>query len=248
MFQDFLNAIKNYTQAISLIKKLKLWRYFFIPAIISLFLTISISIIIFNFSHYFGDYISSIYPWDFGMTFITNASNIIGGLIIFGIGLVLYKHIVMALSAPFMSPLSEKIEEHISGISCTTPSMSNSLIRGLRINIRNMIIELLIVIPCTLLSFIPIIGIVFTIISFLALSYYAGFGNLDYTLERHLNYKNSIQFVRQNRPTAIGNGALYTLSLLIPFIGIIFILPISAAAATISSLEKLDIHPKKLHT
>ena len=31
------------------------------------------------------------------------------------IGLILFKHIIMALSAPFMSPVSEKIEAHLTG-------------------------------------------------------------------------------------------------------------------------------------
>lgn len=247
MIKDFFVAIKMYSKALFLIKKLHLWKYFLIPAFISLVLGILLSLSIYCLSNDIGFSIARFYPFSFGKEIITSAGTILGGLIILGIGIVLYKHIVMALSAPFMAPLSEKVEEHLTGVDCKMPSMKESLVRGIRINIRNLFFELCIVIPCTILAFIPVIGIVFTLISFLTQSYYAGFGNMDYTLERHLKYQHSINFVKQNRFTAIGNGVLYTLVLLIPFVGIIFILPISTVAATISTLEKLNVDPKKLY-
>ncbi len=248
MIKDFVAAVKTYPKALFLVKKLNLWKYFFIPALISLGFAILLGFSMYYLSDDIGHLLSSFYPFTYGKEWIESAANLVGGLLILGIGLVLYKHIVMALSAPFMSPLSEKVEEYLTGVDCTIPSMGESLIRGIRINVRNLFFELLIVIPCTFLSFIPVIGLGFTILSFLTQSYYAGFGNMDYTLERHLNYRNSIGFVKGNRPTAIGNGSLYTLILLIPFIGIIFILPIAATAATISTIEKLNVDPKHLHT
>ena len=58
-----------------------------------------------------------------------------------------------------------------------------------------------------LLSIIPVIGIFFyCIIISLCKHIYAGFGNMDYTLERHFKYKESIQFVKNNKGLAIGNG------------------------------------------
>lgn len=248
IIKDFIAAIRAYPKALSLVRKLNLWKYFFVPALISLGLIISLSFALYYLSDDIGYVLVMLYPFSYGKEVITSASIVVGGLILLGVGLVLYKHIVMALSAPFMSPLSEKVEEYLTGIDCTIPPVSQSLVRGIRVNIRNLLFELLIVIPCTLLSFIPVIGLGFTILSFLTQSYYAGFGNMDYTLERHLNYRNSIRFVKQNRSTAIGNGILYTLVLLIPFIGIIFILPIAATAATISTIEKLNVNTKHLYT
>lgn len=247
MIQDFLSAIKKYFQAWRLIQKLNLWRYFFIPALISLLVAVLLSFAIYGWSDNIGRFLAQVYPFSYGKDWVTSLAEVIGALLILGIGLVLYKHIVMALAAPFMAPLSEKVEEYITGTKSKEFSNVDSLIRGIRINTRNLIFELLIVIPCTLLSFIPVVGLVFTIISFATQAYYAGFGNIDYTLERHLNYRNSLNFVKQNRFTAIGNGTLYTLFLLVPFVGIILVLPVATVAATISTIDKLKIKPKDLY-
>jgi CysZ protein len=141
----------------------------------------------------------------------------------------------MALSAPFMSPVSEKIEKHFYGnVSHLHRNTTNTeqLIRGIRINIRNLFKELIITIPILLLKFIPIVNIFSTILLFLVQAYYAGFGNMDYTLERHLTYKESVQFVSRNKGYAIGNGIVFMLFLLIPIVGIIIVLPLSVTAAS----------------
>jgi len=146
----------------------------------------------------------------------------------------------MGLSAPFMSPVSEKIEKHFYGdVSYKHRNTTNTeqLIRGLRLNIRNLIKELLISLPILLLKFIPIVNIFSTLLLFLVQAYYAGFGNIDYTLERHLKYKGSIEFVSKNKGFAIGNGIVFMLFLLIPIVGIIIVLPLSVTAASTKTLK-----------
>jgi CysZ protein len=74
-------------------------------------------------------------------------------------------------------------------------------------------------------------------------AFYAGFGNMDYTLERHFSYKESIEFVKKRKGIAIGNGIVFMLILLIPVVGILIVLPLSIVAATIETLKAL--HPEK---
>jgi len=115
------------------------------------------------------------------------------------------------------------------------------LMRGIRINVRNLLLELLITLPVLLLNLIPVIGsIIATVILFLTQSYYAGFGNMDYTLERHFGYGDSVDFVKSSRGQAIGNGIVFMLFLLIPVVGIILVLPISVTAATVQTIDLLD--------
>ncbi|WP_075341309.1 EI24 domain-containing protein [Tenacibaculum agarivorans] len=241
MIQSAINAIKAYFDALAIIKKLNLWKYFFIPVIISAITAIVIGTFSYFLSDDLGYYLAKLWPWEFGKETFTAIGNVLSGIAIFALGLMLYKHIVLALASPFMSPVSLKIEEHLYGKQHQhKPStFSESLARGIRISVRNIGKELLLTIPILLLSFIPVIGLFSSILLFLIQAYYAGFGNMDYTLERHYNYKDTVAFVQKNRGTAIGNGIVFILFLLIPFVGVLLVLPFSVTAATTQTLRKI---------
>ncbi|MGJ8732035.1 MAG: EI24 domain-containing protein [Cellulophaga sp.] len=242
MLKNILKGIKAYTGTFALISKLKLWKYFLVPILISVLTAAIVVLLAIWLSGSIGGFIAQIWIWDWGKEVFTTVSNFLGATIIVVIGLLLYKHIVMALSAPFMSPVSEKIEAHLTGVpahSHTNTSFSEQLWRGIRINVRNLVKEILFTIPILLLGLIPVVGIVSTILLFLMQAYYAGFGNMDYTLERHLKYKESIVLVRKNRGLAIGNGIIFMLFLFVPLVGIILVLPLSVTAATVKTIEIL---------
>ena len=153
----------------------------------------------------------------------------------------------MAFSAPFMSPVSEKIEAHLTGVpahSNRNTSFKEQLWRGIRINFRNLVKELLITIPILLLKFIPVVNIFSTALLFLVQAYYAGFGNMDYTLERHFKYRESVQFIRKYRGIAIGNGTVFILFLLIPIIGVILVLPMSVTASSLNTVKLIEAEKK----
>ena len=243
MIKNIISGIKAYFGAFSLISKLKLWKYFAIPMLISFITAIVIGFSAYGLSDNIGSFISKAWVWDWGKETFTTISNFIGGLLVLVIGLILFKHIIMALSAPFMSPVSEKIEKHLTGNenhNHRNTTFSQQLWRGIRINVRNLSMELLLTIPILLISFIPLIGFLSTVLLFVMQAYYAGFGNMDYTLERHFKYDESLKFVRKNRGLAIGNGIIFMLFLLIPIIGVILVLPLSVTAASVKTIEALQ--------
>ncbi len=247
MFKNILEGIKGYRGALQLISKLKLWKYFAIPILISLITAVLIAVVAYGLSDNIGSYIIKLWKWEVGKEIVLAISNFIGGAIIVVFGFILYKHIIMALSAPFMSPVSEKIEAYLTNRE--THSHRNTLFkeqlwRGIRINVRNLFKEIVFTIPILILGFIPLIGIISTVLLFLVQAYYAGFGNIDYTLERHFSYKDSISFVRKHRGVAIGNGIVFMLFLLIPILGIIFVLPLSVTAASVKTVEILKAENK----
>jgi CysZ protein len=249
MVKNIILGIKEYAGAFKLISNLKLWRYFIIPILISLITAIFIGFEAYVLSDNVGSYISEIWIWDFGKETFTSISNFIGGLIVLIIGLIFYKHIIMALSAPFMTPVSEKIEHYFYGdLKHLHRKTTNTeqLIRGIKINARNLFKELLITLPILLLKFIPIVNIFSTLLLFIVQAYYAGFGNIDYTLERHLDYHKSLDFVGKNKGFAIGNGIVFMLFLLIPIIGIVLVLPLSVTAASTRTLKILHGNPKRI--
>ncbi|NAS31760.1 coproporphyrinogen III oxidase [Flavobacteriaceae bacterium R38] len=246
MIKGIITGLKTYGTSFGLVTKLKLWKYFAIPILISLLTAIIIGLCAYSFSDNIGHWIEQIWPWEWGKQGFYIFAEILSALFIIALGFILYKHIVMALSAPFMGPVSEKIEVHLLGQSHEHKEnkFSVQLWRGIRINVRNLCMELLITIPILLLGLIPVIGFIVTILLFLIQAYYAGFGNMDYTLERYFNYQKSIRFVRKHKGEAIGNGIVFMLFLLIPVVGVILVLPLSVTAATVQTIDLLDIKKK----
>ncbi len=238
MIKNIGSGVKAYFGTLALISKLKLWKYFAIPILISLGFALLIGVLVYSVSDNIGGFIAKAWVWEWGKNTFTTIGNFIGGLLIIVLGLILYKHIVMALSAPFMSPVSEKIEQYLTNSTHThrSTSFNQQLWRGIRINLRNLGMELMLTIPILILGLIPVVGFISTILLFLVQAYYAGFGNMDYTLERHFKYNESIRFVRQNRGVAIGNGLVFMLFLFIPFIGVILVLPLSVTAASVQTI------------
>jgi len=247
MIKNILKGLQAYTGTFKLISKLGLWKYFAIPILISIITATIIGISAYGFSDNIGNFIAKIWPWEFGKETFTAISGFFGGVLIIVFGFMLYKYIIMALSAPFMSPVSEKIEAHLTGNTTHShrkTSFKDQLWRGIRINIRNLFKEILLSIPIFIIGFIPVIGIVSVVLLFLVQAYYAGFGNMDYTLERHLKYSESISFVRKHRGIAIGNGIVFMLFLLIPVLGVIMVLPFSVTAASSETIKLLQAENK----
>ncbi|WP_420571402.1 EI24 domain-containing protein [Kordia sp.] len=249
MIKGIFNGIQAYFSAYTLLNKLNLWRFFAIPVAISFILGIVIIFTAYGLSSTIGDYIAGIWPFSWGKEMFTDISHIIGGLIVLALGIVIFKHTLMALVSPFMSPISEKVEQYLLGTvhkqNSGLKAQTSALARGIRLNFRNLLVEILWIIPFFIFSFIPVIGIVFVFLIFLVQAYYAGFGNMDYTLERYFPYKKSVEFVRKHRGIAIGNGIVFMLILLIPVVGILIVLPLSVVASTLTTLKAL--HPEKVY-
>jgi CysZ protein len=231
-----------YFEVYEIISRLKLWKFFAIPMLISLLVFSMILLVSFSFSNAIGSYLASFWIWDFGQETIQTISRIFGGLFIVIIGFISFKHIIMALSAPFMGPISKIIEDDFNGVVSqnSTSTSKGLLIRGIRISLRNLLREFILTIPILLFGLIPVIGLFSAILLFLSQAYFAGFGNMDYTLERHFSYKKSILFVKNNRGLAIGNGIVFMLFLLIPFVGVILVHPFSVTAATIVTVKSME--------
>ncbi len=239
MVEGIIKGCKSYGDAYEIISRLRLWKYFAIPMLLSLMLFLVIVIVSLSLSDPLGNYIAGFWVWDFGKGMVHILSSFIAGLSILVLGFMIFKHVVMILSAPFIGPISKIIEEDFTGVVLTkNVSSSTKLVaRSLKINGRNLLLELCITIPILLLGLLPVIGFVSPVLLFLLQAYYAGFGNMDPTLERHFTYKESVLFVKRNRGLAIGNGIVFMIFLVIPFLGVLLVLPFSVTAATIETIK-----------
>lgn len=242
-------SIKAYADAIPLMNQLGLWKYFVVPIIISVVTAVAIGFAAYGLSDNLGSLIQKAWIFEFGKETFAVISEIIAAILIVALGLIVYKAVVMALSAPFMSPVSEKIEAHFNPGQriYRNTDFNDQLWRGIRINSRNLFMELLWTVPIFFLGLIPVIGLIAPVLLFCMQAYYAGFGNMDYTLERHFGYNDSIRFVKRNRGTAIGNGLVFMAVLIIPILGLILVLPLSVTAASMRTVKLIDQQTQLQH-
>ena len=242
MLKGVYQGCTAYSEVYEIISRLKLWKFFVIPMLISFLVFSMILVVSFSLSSSIGSYIASFWSWDFGQETIHAISRFFGGLLIIIFGFISFKHIIMALSAPFMGPISKIIEDDINGVvsQVKTSTPSGLLMRGIRISLRNLLRELVLSIPILLFGLIPVVGFFSVVMLFLMQAYFAGFGNMDYTLERHFSYQKSVFFVKKNKGLAMGNGIVFMLFLLIPFLGVILVHPLSVTAATIVTVKSIN--------
>ena len=243
MIKQIFFGISAYKEAFVLLSKLKLWNYFIIPTVISLLTFLFIVYTAIGYSATIGQLLAEIWIWNWGKEIVMMLSSFGGGLVILVIGLMFYKYIVLAISAPFMGVVSEKIELHLNGgfyADCKKTTFIAQLWRGIQVNVRNLGMELFITFPLLLLKFIPVVNLFSSILLFLIQAYYAGFGNMDYTLERYFSFKESLGFVKKNKGYSIGNGIVFIGCLFLPVLGIIIVLPLSVTAASIQTIALLN--------
>ncbi len=242
MLQGITSGIGAYSEALTLVRKLRLWKYFLLPGLVSLLIALGILSLAWFTSDDIGGLISRLYPWDWGRSVVDKIADVFGGLLVLALGVILYKNIVIALVGPLLSPISERIEAHLAG-SIPVRSGSMALVRstgrGIRLASRNIARELFFTVILLLLGLFPLFSPFTAVLIFVVQSYYAGFGNTDYLLERHFQARDSIRWVRQNRGLAIGNGLIFML-LLLTGVGFLIAPPLGAAAATVAGVKRLQ--------
>lgn len=242
MVKNFFSGISAYSKAIQHISKYRMWGYVLLPGLLSLVLGAAVFSTAWGLSDNIGGLIDGWWKWDFGRSVVEKIAQVFGGLLVVVLGILVFRQMVMVVLAPFMSILSEKVEAQLRGRKSDRPftlkQVISDLSRGLRLALRNIVRELSATALLFLLGLIPFFTPFTTVLIFLLQSYYVGFGNIDFTLERHLNYRESIRFVGRNRSLAIGNGAVFML-LLFTFIGFFFALPLGTVAATIETVKRL---------
>lgn len=234
-------GLQGLLSSISAISKYGLWLYIFLTAVISLLVAGICSFLIWNNTAFIGDWISGFYTWEKGSGLVEKVAEWFAWGATMILFLISYKYIMLILAAPILSLMSEKIENYHSSKPTQSFSVSHtikSMGRGLRLSLGNITKELILTAILFILSFIPGLAIITAPLIFLVQAYYAGFGNMDYYMERHFNVSQSKKFVKQHRGLAIVNGTFYVLLLAIPFIGFL-IGPIFSAIGASLAVDKL---------
>ncbi|HRO07932.1 MAG TPA: EI24 domain-containing protein [Saprospiraceae bacterium] len=223
MFRYFFTALGN--------TKGQAMKYILYTGLIALIL---VSLMIWgtwNFAPWFGGQLTNLIPWEWAKhTIFFTILTATGIAWFFWIGM---KYVLLILAGPMLSLVSEKLEKQMgtyngmSGFSFTA-----SAARTVRINMRNMLKELSLTGVLFIGGLIPGLNIIVLILLFLVQSYFAGFGIMDFYLERHYTYRESVALVYKQKWAAIALGAIFTLLFLIPIVGVLVAPYLCTVAAT----------------
>jgi len=244
MISDFSIGFISYFSALGDISKYKLWKYLIISGIVSLTVGILIVRGCMSLATFLADWLLGFYRWDFGRSFIDAASDYLVGALLIILSLLLFKYIVMVIVSPFMSLISEAIEsqesQEYTSRKLTLSGAISDISRGIRIALRNVSRELFFTALVLIIGLFPIATVIAPFLIFGIQAYYAGFGNLDYLLERHYEANRSSIFVRRHMWLAIGNGTAFLLLLMIPIVGMFIAPTLGTIAATKTAMKRLD--------
>ena len=245
MLKEIVIAIQSYYRAHSFINKHNLWKWILIPGIAYLIL-FSVSI------YFFGksataviDYLmiqTGLQNWVHKMqnsliSFLFTFAGTVLWLLLMLFYFSLFKYIFLIIGSPLFAYLSERTEAIIEGkeFIFEWKQLWKDMIRGIRLAVRNTLWQTVYVLSLILLSFIPVVGWITPVIMVLVECYYYGFSMLDYSCERHkLSTAESIDFIGKHKGLAIGNGIVFYLMHLIPFLGWVLAPAYAVVAATIS--------------
>lgn len=256
-FKDLGRGFSSHVDAVSFIFKHGLWLYFLYPLLIEVLLYLVGFGSFFAFQHLLSE---QIVDW-IGMTpdadsgfWMSMLSMLVSGVLSIGLSILfffifnaIYKYIVLIILSPVLALLSERVEEIVSGntFPFVFGHFLKDVLRGILISLRNMFLELLIVLGCTIIGWIPLIGWLFSALAspflYALASYFLGFSMMDYTCERRrLSISQGVALIRKHKGIAIGNGIVFNILLMVPFIGISIGPVLSSVAATLATLEVLS--------
>lgn len=189
-----------------------------------------------------GGLLGSLWPWEWGSAWIDYVADGLTFIVLIVLFFLIYKYLIFIFLAPLMSVISQRVERHLKGeIHDSGMSFPGEIARGLKLTFRNILREVLLTLLLVVVSFIlPWLAWLTAMLIFIVQAYFAGFGNMDYTLERYTDTSQAVDFIKRNRGFAIGNGAVFLLLLSIPLLGM-FIAPFfGAVGATIGTLDLLE--------
>lgn len=171
------------------------------------------------------------------LSFIFLMSEMMVRLILIFFYFSLFKYLFLILGSPVFAYLSEKTESIIEGreFPLSFRQLLNDIFRGIRLALRNTLWQAVFTISILILSFFPVVGWVTPVIMLFVECYYYGFSMLDYSCERHkLSPSESIEYITRHKGLAIGNGMMFFLMHLIPFVGWMLAPAYAVVAATLS--------------
>lgn len=245
MLKEIIAAIESYFRAHQFISKHRLWKWIIIPGILYMVLFVvgmyffwtSSDGVVSWFTHWLG-----IDKWlqrvnNRFLSFLFLMGEMMVRLLMVFFYFSLFKYIFLIVGSPLFAYLSEKTEAIMEGkdFPFSWKQLAKDMVRGIKLALRNTLWQTVYTISLLILSLFPVIGWITPLIILFIECYYYGFSMLDYSCERHkLSPSESISFIGRHKGLAIGNGMIFYLMHLLPFVGWVLAPAYAVVAATIS--------------
>lgn len=245
MLKEIVIAIQSYFRAHQFINKHKLWKWILIPGLLYMILFAVGMYFFWRSSDGAVSYLSNLIGIDKWLhrqqssilSFLFVMGEIMLRLVLVFFYFSLFKYLFLIIGSPLFAYLSEKTEAIIAGkeFEFNMQQLIKDMVRGIRLAIRNTLWQTVYVLSLIILSLIPVAGWITPVIIMFVECYYYGFSMLDYSCERHkLSASKSIEYIGQHKGLAIGNGMVFYLMHLLPFVGWVLAPAYAVVAATIS--------------
>jgi CysZ protein len=245
MLKEIIIAIQSYFKAHQFISSHKLWKWILIPGILYMILFLAGIYVFWQSSDAAVTYITHRIGIDRWLH--SQASGILSFLFLMGEIMVrlvliffyfsLFKYLFLIIGSPLFAYLSEKTEAIMEGkdIEFSFRQLLKDILRGIKLALRNTLWQTVFTVSILILSLFPVIGWISPVIMVSVECYFYGFSMLDYSCERHkLSSSASIEFIARHKGLAVGNGIVFYLMHLLPFVGWVLAPAYAVVAATIS--------------
>ena len=184
--------------------------------------------------------------WNDALSFINGARELIMAVVLkLAIGYLLFvanKYIVLILLSPLLAYASERTEEILTGR--TYPfngvQLMKDALRGALIAMRNGILEISLTVGIWLLTlFVPLLAPLSFLVLFAISSYFYGFSMFDYAFERRrMRIGESVKAVNDHIGAVLVNGALFSLLMKLPLVGMMFAPVMASIGAVLAKVSK----------
>jgi CysZ protein len=245
LLKEIVIAFQSYFRAHQFINKHRLWKWILVPGVIYTVLFIVGMYFFIQSSNEAVSYLSSrlgidrwLHKQGSGiLSFLFLMGGIMVRIILLFFYFSLFKYLFLIIGSPVFAYLSEKTESILEGkdFPFSWKQLLKDMARGIRLALRNTFWQTVYIVSILILSLLPIVGWVTPVIILFVECYYYGFSMLDYSCERHkLSASESIDFIGKHKGLAIGNGVVFYLMHLVPFLGWALAPAYAVVAATIS--------------
>lgn len=235
-------VFKGYSEAFSIIERKELKLFYMLPGLLSFLLIFLFYYLSTKMSFSLFSHLSSMANLQEYSKLAYYLIRILVGIIVYMVYFLVYKGLILVLLSPFLSYISEQVEEDLTGTETKFSLKQNIkfIVRGLVVSSKYLLFEISGTLLILTLGFIPVINLFAPLLLLLIQGFFAGASIIDYTLERReMSSTQSFGFVKSNFLFTTLSGIIFILFFMLPIVGMFMAPLVGCVAITRGTLELL---------